>query len=285
MMIFSPRLVPLCSLLLLLGLSSLAAQPTTTSGGGDIGGSPSNPTSGGGRPEDNVLFPQPNPFPIYVGGEVGYGWWSGGTSFTINDQALPCVSFAVGDGSGPVIGGKAFYGVLIPHLMVIPHLRMEVRNSSYTSLLPEEPTRGASDSVVMLRQEATVDAAVSALVGDVCAGWEFFGTGGYVFGGLGYNLQLGGVYDYSERILGPEGLLYSDTRSTEHTLVKDRPFPNYQTNVFDLRLGLGWLLPVGPVYINPEFTYRLPLSSALAAPEEMKQNGVMITVGAVYRLR
>jgi len=240
--------------------------------------------TGGGRPEDNVLFPQPDPLPIFVGVEGGYGWWGGNASFTVNDISVPCVSFSVGDGQGPVFAAKGIY-TLRPHILFIPRIRYEVRNSSYRTLLAEEPTRNHADSIVMLRQEAQVDASLAALVGEIGAGWEILGTGAYLFGGVGYNIQLGGSYDYSERILGPDGIRYSDSRSTEHTLLTAIPFSTYESNSFDLRVGAGWMWEVGPVWINPEFTYRHPLTSSLAAPEEMKQRGITVTLGVLYRIR
>lgn len=252
--------------LLLAGLATLSAQ------------------TGGGRAEDNVLFPQPDPLPFYVGVEGGYGWWSGNVNFIVNDLSVPCVNFSVGDGRGPVFAAKGIY-TLLPHLLIIPRIRYEVRNSSYRTLLAEEPIRNHADSVVMLRQEAQVDASLGALVGELSAGWEAFGTGGYLFGGLGYNIQLGGTYDYSERILGPEGILYGDSRSTEHTLLSGIPFPTYESNTFDLRFGAGWLIEAGPIWINPELTYRYPLTSSLSSPEEMKQRGLIATLGVLYRLR
>lgn len=235
----------------------------------------------GGRRSDRVLYPYSNPMRIYIGAEAGYGWWSNSGDFLISDGDRTCVVMDAGDGAGRTLGAKAMI-YLNSWLFVSPRVRQEIRSGKATTPLPGEPVRDRENNVVTLQQEGQADIRVSALALDAMIGAEFYGA--YLFAGGSMSLLNDGTYDYSERLTGPPGFTYSDTRTNQHTLIRNHPFDRYESSTFDLRGGVGYLFQIGPLAINPEVFYSLPLTSALRAPDELKQDGIVATIGIMYNL-
>jgi hypothetical protein len=235
----------------------------------------------GGRDDDNVLYPQPEPPPILAGVEAGYGSWKNKGFFSVNDGKFSCTTFDNGDGKGPTFGAKAMIYVN-RWLFFSPRVRMEARSGKFLSPLAGEPARNAANEVVTIEQEAQVDATMSTVSFDGTVGVEFFGL--YVFGGGSAGMLLDGSYNYTERMKGG-GFTYADTRTSEHQLVTGRRFDHYQKSVFDLRAGAGYLFRIGRFALNPEFFYSSPLTSALGQPDEMRQTGMVGTFGLLYIIR
>src|SRR3954470_15145986 len=133
----------------------------------------------GGRSTDNVLYPQPDPIPLLIGPEVGYGWWDNKGGFTVADGNMACTAFRDGKGKGITIGAKAMI-YLNSWFFFSPRVRYEARSGSFTTNLPGEPVRDASDSVVTLNEEGIVDATFAAATFDGTIGVEFFQSGIYI---------------------------------------------------------------------------------------------------------
>jgi hypothetical protein len=237
----------------------------------------------GGRATDNVLFPQPDPIPLLVGPEIGYGWWDNKGGFTVADGNMACTAFQDGKGKGVTVGAKALI-YLNSWFFISPRVRYEARSGTFKTDLPGEPVRDASDSIVTLHEEGSVDATFAAATLDGTIGVEFFRTGIYIFGGGSASLLLDGFYNYSTRVVGPADFTYNDTRGTEHTLVTGRSFASYRKTAFDLRGGLGYLFRINRLAINPEIFYSSPLTSALAQPDELKQTGIVATFSIMYNI-
>jgi hypothetical protein len=237
----------------------------------------------GGRPTDNVLYPQPDPIPFLIGPEIGYGWWDNKGGFTVTDGNMACTAFNNGKGKGMTFGAKAFI-YLNSWFFISPRIRYEARSGSFMTNLPGEPVRDASDSVVTLSEEGIVDATFAAATLDGTIGVEFFQTGIYIFGGGSASFLLDGFYDYSTRVTGPSAFTYSDTRSDRHKLVSGRSFAGYEKTAFDLRGGLGYIFRIDRLAINPEVFYSSPLTSALSPPDELKQTGIVATLGIMYNI-
>ncbi|MEO5929274.1 MAG: hypothetical protein ABIR47_05030 [Candidatus Kapaibacterium sp.] len=237
----------------------------------------------GGRAVDNILYPQPEPLPILGGPEVGYGNWTNKGYFTVPDGKRSCSAFDNGTGKGLTIGIKGIIYVT-PWLFISPRIRYEARSGSFVSPLPGEPVRAASNAIVMLDQEAQVDATISALSIDGTIGVEAFGF--YIFGGGSSSLLLDGVYNYTERLTGSkQNFQYADSRTAEHRLVSGRAFDGYEKSTFDLRGGAGLLLDLSYFTINPEVFYSSPLTSALHQPNDLKQTGFVGTIAILFSLR
>lgn len=219
--------------------------------------------------------------PMFVGVEAGYTMWKNEASFAVSDQALPCAVFGDADGQGPGFGARSFL-YLNPWLFASPRIRFEARPASFIAPLAGEPVRDASNAETILQQEAQADMAMSSLTLDARVGIDIMESGLYVAVGPGVSLMLEGSYDYSERILGPSGFLYSDTRSGEHMLVDDRAFENFQSIAVDLRGGAGYLLQLDRLVINPEVFYSFPVTSSLKAPDKLKQTGISGSLGILY---
>ncbi len=243
--------------------------------------SPSSLQAQGGRPLDNVLYPQPDPLPVLVGPEFGRGFWKNKASFSVSDRDVPCVNFTDGDGAGFTAGAKAFL-YANRWLFFSPRVRYEARSGSFTTGLAGEPARDAANNVITLDQEGTVDATIAAFSFDVTLGVEFFHSGIYLFGGGSASLLLGGYYDYSESLKGPAGFFYDDTHRADHRVVSGHSFESYQSTAFDLRGGLGYIYRMGRFAINPEVFYSLPLTNALGAPDTLQQTGIVTTIGFLY---
>ncbi len=237
----------------------------------------------GGNSDDNVLYPQPDPLPIMLGVEGGYGTWKHEGFFSVADGNRSCTTFENGEGEGRTYGIKGMV-YLTRWLFFSPRVRLEARSGSFISPLAGEPARDASNTIVMLDQEAQVDATISTLSFEGTIGIEFFGL--YLFGGGSMGTMLDGTYNYSERLKGAtDGFAYADTRDNRHQLVTGRTFENYQKRVFDLRYGVGYILRIGPIAVNPELLYTSPQTSALNLPDEMKQTGVVGTFAILYNFR
>jgi hypothetical protein len=237
----------------------------------------------GGRATDNVLYPQPDPVPLLIGPEVGYGWWDNKGGFTVSDGNMACTALRDGKGKGITAGAKAFI-YLNSWFFISPRLRYEARSGSFKTSLQGEPVRNAADSVVTLNEEGIVDATFAAATLDGTIGVEFFQTGIYLFGGGSASLLLDGYYDYSTHVLSPGEFTYNDTRSGQHTLVSGRSFTGYKSTAFDLRAGLGYIFRVDRLAFNPEVFYSSPLTSALEAPDELKQTGIIATFSIMYNI-
>ncbi len=237
----------------------------------------------GGTKYDNVLYPKPIPIPLWAGFEGGYGRWSDKGSFSISDGATTCASFNDGVGYGITAGAKAMI-YFNRWIFLSPRIRYEPRPVTFTTSLPGTPVRGANDSIITLQEEGYVDARFAALTGELTVGVELFGTGLYLIGGGGASYMLGGRYDYSEQIIGPQPYTYNDTRSAGHELLSDVPFSTYQGFAFDVRGGGGFLLRIGRLAFNPEVIVNHPLTSILDRPEEMKQTGLLGTFSIMYNI-
>ena len=235
----------------------------------------------GGRQSDGVLYPQPDPPPLMFGPEIGYGWWENKGSFMVPDGNRACSEFTDGSGEGITYGAKGMI-YLNSWFFISPRVRFEARSGTFMADLPGEPVRDRTNEIVTLEQEGQVDATMAAVAADLTVGVEFFRTGIYLFGGGSASFLLDGFYDYSERVKGPTGFTYADTRSITHKLVSGYSFPGYENTTFDLRGGLGYVLRLEPFAFNPEVFYSYPLTSALAKPDELKQTGIIGTFGVLY---
>ncbi len=254
------RITLLSSALLLLAVGDMPAQ--------------------GGRRTDILLYSRPR-LPVYFGLEAGYGMWTNKASFGVSDRNIPCALFTDGDGAGPAGGVK---GIIYFTRWVIfsPRLRYEERSGSFLTPIPGEPARNAANEIVMLEEEAQVDATMATLSLDLMVGIDIARTGIYIVGGPSGSLLSNGFYDYTERLLGPEGFTLGTTGETEQLLVRGESFPTYNQFAFDLRGGLGYLFRLGRWGFNPEFFYSYPLTSSLASPDEMTQTGMLGTFSILY---
>jgi hypothetical protein len=236
-----------------------------------------------GRSGDNILYPQNN-LPFFIGPEVGWGLWSHKADFGVGDSQLPCTIFSDGKGSGLTAGLRAML-YLSDWLVLTPRVRYESRPGTFTKTLPDQPIRDESNDPAMLSQEAESQVESSSLTLDLMVGVDIGSTGFYVMGGLGSGLMMQGTFDYTERITAPADMVYDDTGTNEHLLVQEQKFQNYESPAFALRGGAGYLLKLGQWGLNPEVFYSLPLTSALGAPDELKQSGIVVSMGILLNLR
>ena len=234
----------------------------------------------GGRRSDALLYPQTE-LPLYAGPEIGYGFWNNNADFWVADQTLPCAHFTDGDGSGLAIGAKAYW-YFNDWFMLAPRARFEARSGSFITALADEPARNADQEIVMLQQEAQVDVTMATLTFDLMVGVDISSTGVYAVAGPSVSLLRDGFYDYTERLTGPANFVYSDTRTSEHTLVTERSFEQFESLAFDLRAGAGYFWQLGEFIINPEVFYSLPLTSALGEPGRLEQTGIVGSLGLLY---
>lgn len=237
----------------------------------------------GGAKNDNVLYPHPEPIPLYVGPEAGIGNWTHKGGFTVPDGPFSCAAFNDGSGRGITLGLKSFI-YLNRWFFISPRLRREPRPAQFTTDLEGEPVRLPNDSIAILPERGTVDASFGAVTLDVTVGVEFFKTGLYLFGGAGGSYLMDGVYDYSEEIVAPSPFVYSDLGRTSHTLVSGRSFPTYQKTSFDLRGGAGFILRIGRLAFNPEVFLTRPMTAVMASPDEIRQQGIIGTFSIMYNL-
>ncbi len=235
-----------------------------------------------GSGDDVFLNPQ-YALPMFVGGDVGYTFWNNSASFVVSDQAIPCATFSNGDGKGPDYGAKAFL-YLNPWLLISPRVRVESRPGSFVTSLPGEPARDASNNEVTLAEEAQADVEMSSITLDVRVGVDIAETGLYIAAGGAGNLMTAGTYDYTERITGPQGFVYTSSYDTEQRLRQAYPFDTYQQFSFEARGGVGYLLELGRFVLNPEVYYSYPLTSLLGAPDSMKQTGLAASVGFLFNI-
>jgi hypothetical protein len=234
----------------------------------------------GGRGSDNVLYPQPI-LPSYVGVDAGYIWWSSKASFGVGDGDLPCAIFGDGKGSGVTVGARLLHNVGT-WFMLTPRIRYESRSSTFVTQLADEPIRDAGTGTSYLKQEAQADAHIGAFSADLMVGFTIPKTGVYLALGPSVSLVTGGTYDYTERINGPAGYVYSDNGGTEHMLAEGRSFERFKSVALSARAGLGYVYDLGDLALNPEVLYSLPLSSSLDTPDELKQSGVMAMIGVLF---
>lgn len=220
----------------------------------------------------------------YVGLAVGYGYWKSDADFGITDNSLPCARFSDGDGHGPVVEIKGiFYPLQSTWFLVSPRLRYETRSGSFITALPGEPVRGENNERVILQQEAQVDASMATLTLEGLIGLEFAETGLYMGVGGSAGLLLDGLYDYTERILSPEGFVYAENGETEKQLLGGREFETYKSITFDLRGALGYMYRASDTWaFNIEAVYAHPITSSFKDPDMLKQQGFFGTLGILY---
>lgn len=221
----------------------------------------------------------------YVGGGAGYGYWKSDASFGVTENGLPCAMFSDGEGTGLILEAKGiFYPLQNTWTFISPRLRFESRGSTFITPLPGEPVRIDDGSRVILEQEAQVDGDFGTLTLDLMFGLEIAETGLYgAVGGSG-GLLLGGVYDYTERLLS-EGFVFSGSGETEQQLLNARAFENYGTVVADLRGSLGYIYRLNDQFaLNLEGSYSYPLLSAFNEPDMLKQQGIFGTLALLYNL-
>jgi hypothetical protein len=235
-----------------------------------------------GRSSDNILYPQ-STLPFFIGPEVGWGLWTHKADFGVGDIQLPCTIFNDGTGSGLTAGARAM--MYLSDLVVLtPRVRYESRPGTFTTALPDEPIRDESNDPATLSQEAESEVQSASLTLDLMLGVDIGSTGFYVMGGVGSSLMMQGTFDYTERITAPADMVYDATGTSEQVLVQEQKFQNYESLAFALRGGAGYLLKFGQWAINPEIFYSLPLTSALGAPDELKQSGIVVSMGILMNL-
>lgn len=221
----------------------------------------------------------------WVGGEGGYGFWKSEAQFGVTDRELPCSWFTDGEGDGPAFGVRAFIYPFPNNDWVFgtARVRHESRKSTFITRLEDEPIQGELSDSVVLQHEAQVDAHMAAINLELMVGLDFFGTGLYIAGGISGGLLLDGTYDYTERILAPQELVYSATGTNEQQLRTGPKFEGYSAFTVDARGGAGYILRIGDRFgVGIEGLYSYPLTSLLKAPEEIKQQGVIGTLSILY---
>lgn len=239
-----------------------------------------SPAAAQGDLDDIFLSPQ-LALPQLIGIDGGYTQWSYDGEFYVSDRTLPCATFTTGDGGGPDVGVRALF-YINTWLFASPRVRLESRNGRFVAPLAGEPARDASNNQTTLEQEAQADVALSSLTLDLRIGAEFAETGLYVAAGAAAGMLIGGTYDYSERLLAPSGFVYARTRSTEQQLASDRALDNKEAFVVEARGGVGYILFLGTIALNPEVYYSLPLTSALASPERLTASGFGGSIGILF---
>lgn len=222
----------------------------------------------------------------YVGGGVGYSYWQNEADFGVTDRTIPCSRFTDGDGGGPVFELKAMlYPFHNTWFIFSPRIRYEARSGTFISPLPGEPVKGENSETVILQQEGQVDATLSTVSGELMVAVEFAETGFYVVAGGAGGLLLDGVYDYTERLLAPQGFVYAATETNEQQLLGGRQFDNFSSYVLDLRGGLGYMYRLNDFFaLNVEALYSYPLTSVFEAPDVLKQQGVISTLSLLYNI-
>ena len=244
---------------------------------------PENTLNAQGRGGDALLHDYTER-PQWVGGGLGYGYWKSDADFGVTDHSLPCALFSDGDGSGFVLELKTImYPFQNTWFIVSPRIRYAARAGTFITPLAREPVKGENNETVLLEQEAQVDATLGTLSLDLMLGAEFFGTGVYALAGGSGGLLTGGKYDYTERILNPQGFVFAGTGTNEQQLLGGNNFDNFGSFVVDLRGGLGYLHEIGDWWaVNVEAVYSYPVTSVLEEPDMLKQQGVMGTVSLLY---
>lgn len=222
----------------------------------------------------------------YVGAGAGYGYWKDEADFGVTDNMIPCSRFTDGDGSGPVFELKGiFYPMRNTWFIVSPRIRYEARSGTFISPLPGEPVKGENSETVILQQEGQVDATMSTVSGELMLGVEFAETGLYAVAGGSGGLLLDGVYDYTERLLSPQGFVYAATETNEQQLLGGREFENFSSYVLDLRGGIGYMYRVNDFWaVNVEALYSYPLTSVFESPDLLKQQGIIGTLSILYNI-
>ena len=220
----------------------------------------------------------------YVGGGIGYGYWKSDANFGVSDHSLPCATFTDGEGHGIIVEAKSIlYPLQNTWFLVSPRLRYESRSSAFITPLPGEPVKGENNERVILQQEAQVDGDFGTLALELMVGAEIAGTGLYVTAGGAGGLLLDGFYNYTERLLSPEGFVYAGTGTNEQQLLGGSKFETYNKFVFDVRGSLGYMYRISDQFaFNIETVYSYPLTSAFDAPDLLKQQGVFGTLGLLY---
>lgn len=222
----------------------------------------------------------------YVGAGAGYSYWKDEADFGVTDNTIPCSRFADGEGSGPVFELKGmFYPLRNTWFLLSPRIRYEARSGTFISPLPGEPVKGESRETVILQQEGQVDATLSTISGEVMVGVEFAETGLYAVAGGSAGLLLDGVYDYTERLLAPQGFVYAATGTNEQQLLDGREFETFNSYVLDVRGGLGYMYRINDFFaLNVETLYSYPLTSVFGAPDMLKQQGFIGTLSLLYNI-
>jgi len=222
--------------------------------------------------------------PQWIGAGLGFGYWIDDALFGVSDQALPCAVFSDGNGGGLLFEVKSImYPFHNNWFIFSPRLRYEARSGTFITPLAGEPAKGENNETVILEQEAQVDATLGTVSLELMAGVEFFESGFYAVGGGEGGLLLSGKFDYTERLLSPQGFVYAATETNEQKLVGGRKFENFGSFVADLRGGLGYIHELGDSWaLNAEFLYSYPVISALKDPDKLNQQGIMGTVSVLY---
>lgn len=222
----------------------------------------------------------------YIGGGAGYSYWKDEADFGVTDNMLPCSRFSDGDGGGPVFELKGiFYPLRNNWFILSPRVRYEARSGTFVSPLAGEPVKGENSETVILQQEGQVDATLSTISAEVTVGVEVAETGFYAVAGGSAGLLLDGVYDYTERLLSPQGFVYTATGSNEQKLLGGREFENFNSLVFDVRGGLGYMYRINDFFaLNIEALYSYPLTSVFKEPDLLKQQGIIGTLSVLYNI-
>ena len=234
--------------------------------------------------ESDALLHEPVVRYQYIGGGAGYGYWKSEASFGVTDNSLPCAFFSDGEGDGLIIEAKAIlYPLQSTWFLFSPRLRYESRSSTFITPLPGEPIKGENNERVILQQEAQVDGDFGTLTLELMVGMEIAETGFYLSAGGAGGLLLDGFYNYTERLLSPQGFVYPATGTNEQQLLGGRKFDNFGTLVFDLRGSMGYMYRLNDnIAFNIEGVYSYPLTSAFNAPDLLKQQGIFGTLGVLY---
>lgn len=246
---------------------------------------PSSSLRAQGSGDDALLHDYTERFQ-YVGAGAGYSYWKNEADFGVTDNTIPCSRFTDGEGSGPVFEVRGiFYPLRNTWFLVSPRIRYEARSGTFISPLPGEPVKGENSETVILQHEGQVDATMSTVSGEIMVGVEVAETGLYaVVGGAG-GLLLDGVYDYTERLLAPQGFVYAATGTNEQQLLGGRKFETFNSYVLDARGGIGYMYRINDFFaLNVEALYSYPLTSVFEAPDKLKQQGFIGTLSLLYNI-
>ncbi len=218
---------------------------------------------------------------LLIGPFAGFDYNIHDGTFVTTDGGVTCCQFDGGTGFGAVGGVRAF----IPYGRVFrlsPRLLYERRDGRFDATSQEYPFFGSGNGVETVELANRLDATLGTATLDLFAAVMIPSTPLYVAVGPSMSLLVQEHYVKTERITGPPGVHYLGG-STEQ-VVFDGNFALANTATFTLRAGGGAILHVsGPLYVNPELLYVLPLGPISdKGTNQWESSAIQATVGVLF---